>query len=112
MVSQNCFFSQKEKIFQHFPFPVRSIRVITKTGSGRRFLLPNRLRAWYDESSNFNAALRRQEEGFLMDECLLEKFYQTWYHELIRWCSHMAGDRELAEDLVQEANVISHNGDV
>ena len=59
-----------------------------------------------------NAACRRQEEEFLMDECLLEKFYQTWYHELIRWCSHMAGDRGLAEDLVQEANVISHNGDV
>ena len=58
-----------------------------------------------------NAACRRQEEEFPMDECLLEKFYQTWYHELIRWCSHMAGDRDLAEDLVQEANVISHNGD-
>lgn len=45
-----------------------------------------------------------------MDECLLEKFYQTWYHELIRWCSHMAGDRDLAEDLVQEAflRAISH----
>ena len=68
------FLFTKETIFQHFPFPVRSICVITKTGSGRRFLLPNRLRAWYDESSNFSAALRRQEEGFLMDECLLEKY--------------------------------------
>ena len=38
-----------------------------------------------------------------MDECLLEKFYQAWYQELIRWCSRMAEDTELAEDLVQEA---------
>ena len=45
-----------------------------------------------------------------MDECLLEKFYQTWYHELIRWCSNMTGDMGLAEDLVQEAflRAISH----
>ena len=57
-----------------------------------------------------NAASGRQEEEILMDECLLEKFYQTWYHELIRWCSNMTGDMGLAEDLVQEAflRAISH----
>lgn len=45
-----------------------------------------------------------------MGECLLEKFYQTWYHELIRWCGHMTKDTGLAEDLVQEAflRAISH----
>ena len=45
-----------------------------------------------------------------MDECLLEKFYRTWYHELICWCGHMTKDTGLAEDLVQEAflRAISH----
>ena len=53
--------------------------------------------------ADFIAACRRQEEEFPMDECLLEKFYQAWYQALIRWCSRMAEDTELAEDLVQEA---------